>query len=169
MRTWPFLVFPIFGPSAFVAALAVALPNAQDKKEAIDVAPLQVAIARLDERVNALSNLLNEREKQVGLALSAAEKATEKAAQAQQRINEASNEWRAALNDATVRNVSRAEYDRAVDRIGSLETGAAGGAGRLGGIDAAQAMIFAVIGVAIGAVGLWAGLRKKAEPERRAP
>lgn len=101
-------------------------------------------------------------EKQTTLALAASEKAVSKAETAAERRFEGINEFRAALNDASVNNITRAEAEaqftnlreKLLDTGTRLERLEAGGTGRADGSRQVQALVFAIIGAMVGLTGV---------------
>lgn len=98
--------------------------------------------ARLEERINAIHNLLQEREKQVMLAFSAMDKARDQAQAAQAQVNAMQNEFRGALKDQQSQLATKEEVARLVDRIALIERTMAAGGGRSSGIDASRDFMF---------------------------
>jgi len=129
-----------------------------------DEAPA-VQIARLEEQVKGLTTLLSEREKQTTLAFASSEKAVMKAEEAQQRVNTSQNEFRGALKDqagsfATKDEVfavketinalaTRADLDRAIERVASLEKMSASNLGAAGNSTSLRVVQFQIVGTVI--------------------
>lgn len=68
----------------------------EERKEVV-----RAEISRLDERINGQDRLTEEREKALRAAFASSEKAVDKAEGAQQRVNVAQNEFRLALSDSS--------------------------------------------------------------------
>lgn len=87
-----------------------------DTRENLDARqPSAVEVARLEERVTALTRSVQDRfeanEKQTALAMSAAEKAVTKAETASEKRFEGVNEFRAVLTDQAKTLITRTEVD----------------------------------------------------------
>lgn len=139
--------------AAFVVGLLAAWQQTSSIAPSNDSSAL-VSTARLEERVQALYRLLDERARQVELALASAEKATDKAQEAQSRVNATQNEFRGALTDQNKLFASRESMDRILDRVSALEAGAAGGLGRAGGASSAQDLLLSVLPILIAGIAL---------------
>lgn len=125
---------------------------------------------RLRERVSALYGLLDEREKQVQLALQSVEKAKDKAEDAQQRVNATQNEFRGALKDqqGTLASkselgslekqitllASRSEVENVDARVQKLERLAAGGESRMVAFGSASSLVFQILPLVVSAIAL---------------
>jgi hypothetical protein len=83
--------------------------------------PSAVEVARLDERLTALSRSVGDRfeanEKQTALAMSAAEKAVTKAEAASEKRFEGVNEFRGALTDYQKNLITRSEVETQIKAI----------------------------------------------------
>lgn len=115
-------------------------------------------IARLEERVNALYRLLDEREKQVQLAVASIDRATNKAEEAQTRVNTTQNEFRGALKDQATMLATKDQVERIEERLLSLEKSNSSFAGKSSGSGTTMAVVFTVGSLLIGAAALAASL-----------
>jgi hypothetical protein len=114
----------------------------------------KVALARLEERVTGVVTLLNEREKALGFAFAASEKAVDKAEGSQLRVNLAQNEFRAALSDQAKQFITRAEHDQLDKRVQALERSFTGGEGRIGAFSTAKTDLFTILLIIIAFAGI---------------
>lgn len=98
-------------------------------------------IARLEERIQALKEIVDEREKFAAASAVAANRALDVALDAQRRVNEGQNEFRGQSKD-----FARDLVDRVEGRVSALERGASGGVGRSGGLESAKSDLFRLLG-----------------------
>lgn len=117
-----------------------------------------VLIARLYERVDALSRLLDEREKQVRWSLDAVEKATAKAEAAQRAVNATQNEFRGALKDQAAALATKSEVSSLDNRVQALERRAAGGESRTVAFGSASSLVFNILPLVLSAIAVAAAL-----------
>ena len=115
-------------------------------------------IARLQEQVKGLYRLLDEREKQLNFAFDSSQKAVDTALAAQQQVNLTQNEFRGTLRDQAGTFITKVEVslhiDRLIERMTSLEKGAAALAGRSSGVSAAQMLVVSLITIGIALAAL---------------
>lgn len=104
-------------------------------------------IGRIEDKIDALKELIDER-------FLARDKALEKVAQETERVRDQQNEWRQTINDVAGMKLGREEFDRAHDslvtRVSALEQQLAGSIGTASG----TLRIFMVGAVAISLIGL---------------
>jgi hypothetical protein len=130
-------------------------PPATFNELRVEVAALRDLTA---ERFKSMRELLDERKEQVAIALSSAEKATQKAEEAQQRVNVSQNEFRGSLKDQASTLATKDSTDRLAERIANIEKVLATGEGRLGGVATAQSVLFSVLPMLIAGAGVTVAL-----------
>lgn len=119
-----------------------------------EVAALQVHFARLEERINAIHNLLQEYEKQKILAYQSAEKARDEAHAAQQQVNTTQNEFRGALKDQQQTLATKEEVVQVVTRLAVLEASNATAGGRASGADSVRDFLFRTLPLLLMGIGI---------------
>lgn len=117
-----------------------------------------VHTARLEERINAIHNILEERDKAVALAYTSMDKARDHAQAAQAAVNALQNEFRGALKDQQSTLATKDEVQRLVDRVAGIERTNAVGGGRALGIDASRDFMFKTVPIILSGIAIAAAI-----------
>lgn len=102
--------------------------------------------------IRRIDQILNEREKQVNLALVASQRAINKAEIEAERVRQAANEWRGAMADREKNFVTRQSHDLLQQEVDYIRHGIDAAAGRRAAWVAAAGIIATLLALGIGQV-----------------
>jgi len=115
---------------------------------------LRVKIASLREQIKQLFMLLEERQKQVGIAFEASQKANDKAETAQKTVNATQNEMRGMVTDMAGTLATKETTDLLAERISKLENVIASGIGRTSGAISVQQLLLQLVPIIVAVIAM---------------
>ena len=98
--------------------------------------------------------LLEERQKQVGIAFEASQKANDKAETAQKTVNATQNEMRGMVTDMAGTLATKETTDLLAERISKLENVIASGIGRTSGAISVQQLLLQLVPIIVAVIAM---------------